>query len=69
MKDQEVMGSNQHRSVKGKSYSLVASYDEMNGLVDKGRAVDLVCLEFSKLFHIVSPKVFTYSLMRFGVDK
>lgn len=55
-KDQEVIGHNQHGFVKGKSYSLVASYDETNGLVDKRMAVDLACLEFSKLSHIVSPK-------------
>ena len=45
-------GSSQHGSNKEKSCLtiLIAFYDEMIGLVDMGRAVDAVYLDFSKAF-------------------
>jgi len=42
--------------MKGKSrlINLIACYDGMTGLVDKGKAIDSVLLYFSKAFHFVS---------------
>lgn len=55
MKDKKVIRSSQHGFTKGKARltSLRISYDEMTGLVGKGRAVDIVCLDFSKAFDTV----------------
>lgn len=46
MKDKTVIGSSQHGVTKGKSCltNLIAFYNEMTGLVDERRAVDVVYL-------------------------
>ena len=52
MKDKKVIRSSQHGFTRGKAWltSLRNFYDEMTGLVGEGRAVDVVCLDFSKAF-------------------
>lgn len=47
---QEVNGNSQHRFITGKSYltSLTAFCNEMTGSGDKGRAVGVIFLDFSK---------------------
>lgn len=48
MKDKRVIKSSQRGFTKGKPclISLISFYDEMTGLVDEGRTVDVVYLEF-----------------------
>ena len=42
----------QHGFMKGRSCltTLISSYERVTRLVDEGRAVDVVCLDFSKAF-------------------
>ena len=41
----------------------------MTGLVDKGRAVVIVYLDFSKAFDTVSQKIFIEKVMKYGLDE
>jgi len=47
IKDKKITRSSQEFT-KGKSYltNLRNFYEEMTGIVDKGRAVDIICLDF-----------------------
>lgn len=48
--------------LKGRSClsNLFSLYDQMTLLVDEGKAVDKVCLDFSKASGSVSPTVFAW---------
>lgn len=46
--------------------NLVTFYDVTNGMVDEGRAVDIVYPDFSKAFSTASHKVLTDQLMRYN---
>lgn len=41
----------------------------MTGLMDEGRAVNIVLPFFSKAFHTVPHKIFTEALLKYGLDK
>ncbi|GAB0207878.1 mitochondrial enolase superfamily member 1 [Grus japonensis] len=41
----------------------------MTGLVDEGKSVDIVYLDFSKAFDIVSHKIFIGKLMKYALDE
>lgn len=61
MKDKKLFGSSQHGFVKEKSCltNLLAFYNEITALiVEEGRAVEVVYVEFSKAFDTVSGIIF-----------
>lgn len=70
IKDKKVIGSSQHGFMKTKSCltNLIAFYDEMTSLVDKGRAVDSIYAGFSTGFDTVSPNNLTDKLMEYRPD-
>ena len=70
MKDKKVIRSSQHGFAKGKSCltNLITFYDEMTGLVDERRAVDIVYPDFSKGFDTVSHKILIDKLLMYRLD-
>jgi len=56
VEEKKVIGDSQHGFTKGKSCltNLIAFYNGMNGWVDERRAVDVVCLDFSRLLALAS---------------
>lgn len=52
IKDRNVTGSSQHGFMKGKPclINLIVFSDELIGFVDNGKSVDIVYLDFSKVF-------------------
>uniref|UniRef100_A0A8C3BA48 Reverse transcriptase domain-containing protein n=1 Tax=Cairina moschata TaxID=8855 RepID=A0A8C3BA48_CAIMO len=71
LEEKKVMRSSQHGFTKGKSCStnLVAFYDGITSWVDGGRAVDVICLYFSKTFNTVSHDILLAKLRKCGIDE
>lgn len=70
-KDNQVTGSSQHGIAKNKrcSNSVINFYNWMTGLIDEGRGLDVVCLDFRKTFIVEFNKVLTKKLLRYGLDE
>jgi len=71
VEEKKVITSSQHGFTKGKSCltNLIAFPDDMTGWVDEGRAVDVVYLDFSKAFDIVSNDILLGKLRKCGLDE
>lgn len=70
IKDKKVAWSRWHEFTKGKLClaNLITIFSEMSGLVNEGRAVDMVCLDFSKAFDTISHDILLDKLMKYKIE-
>ena len=71
MWDNRGIRSSQHGFMKGKSclINLISVYDQVTHLVNEGKAVDIVYLDFSRAFDTVSHGLFLEKLSAHGLNR
>jgi len=70
VKDKQGIRPSHHRFMKGMSCltNLISSYDQVTHLVDEGKAVDVIYLDFSKAFDTVPHSILPEKLAAHGLD-
>ncbi|PKU46487.1 rna-directed dna polymerase from mobile element jockey-like [Limosa lapponica baueri] len=71
MKDTQAIRPSQHVFMKGRSCltNLISFYDKVTPLVDEGKAVDVLYLDFSKAFDMVSHNILLEKLAAHSLDR
>ncbi|PKU43053.1 rna-directed dna polymerase from mobile element jockey- hypothetical protein [Limosa lapponica baueri] len=71
MEEREVIPANQDGLTKGKACltNLVAFYDGVTTAVDRGRAMDVIYLDFCKAFDIGPQNIPLFKLETYGFDR
>lgn len=65
----KVAGKSQHRFTKDKLCPIVLYYETIWSMKDGSSSLDIICLNFSKLFGMVSHNILVDNLVRHGLGK